>query len=145
MDVNAKRETLRDHLRRLRHLAVAYSGGVDSVYLLWEATETLGAENALGITAVSPSLPVSEREETVRLAKKHGFNHLLIQNDENENPDYAANPINRCYFCKSTLYEKAIAAARARGFELIASGANADDLGDWRPATDNDSTLRRGE
>jgi uncharacterized protein len=133
MDRGEKQRALQRRLRELGQVAVAYSGGVDSAYLLWEATQTLGAENALGITAVSPSLPASERECAERLAQAHGFNHLLIETNENENSDYAANPTNRCYFCKSTLYEHAIPVARERGFQWIATGTNADDIGDWRP------------
>ena len=106
---------------------------MDSAYLLWEATRTLGRERALGITAVSPSLPASEREDAERLAREHGFSHLLIETNENERAEYAANPTNRCYFCKSTLYEKALPVARERGFKWIATGTNADDIGDWRP------------
>jgi uncharacterized protein len=123
-------------------VVVAYSGGVDSTYLLKAATETLGLENALGVTAESPSLPASELRMARRIAAEHGFNHLVIQTHEIDDPNYTSNPQDRCYFCKSELYTTLVPLARARGFAKVASGAIADDLGDWRPgltaAAEND-------
>jgi uncharacterized protein len=133
MKLEEKRAQLQDRLRERGRLVVAYSGGIDSTYLLKIATETLGAENVLGVTAESPSLPMSELEDARRLAKEHGFNHLVIQTHEHENPEYAANPPNRCHFCKSELYTQVVPIAKERGHTWIASGANADDTGDWRP------------
>ncbi len=133
MDANEKQQHLQEHLRALGRLMVAFSGGIDSTYLLKVATETLGPENALGITAESPSLPASELRLARQLAAEHGFNHLVIQTHEVESADYAANPQNRCYFCKSELYDRLLPLARERGFPHVASGAIADDLGDWRP------------
>lgn len=131
--LSAKEAAVKSRLRALGRVVVAYSGGVDSTYLLKVATETLGSENALGVTAESPSLAASELALARRIAADHGFNHLVIQTREIENPNYALNPQNRCYFCKSELYARLVPLARERGFAHVLSGAIADDLGDHRP------------
>src|SRR5687768_4449381 len=121
-----KHASLTAHLHRLQRVVVAYSGGVDSTYLLKVATDTLGAENALGVTAESPSLPASELRLAREIAAAQGFNHLVIRTHEMDDPNYASNPQNRCYFCKSELYTTLVPLARERGFEVVASGAIAD-------------------
>jgi uncharacterized protein len=133
MTLADKHRQLTERLRALGRVAVAYSGGVDSTYLLKAATEVLGADNALGLTAESPSLPASELELSGRIAQEHGLRQVVVQTHEAENPDYAANPVNRCYFCKSEMFTVIAPIARGHGFEHILIGANADDTGDWRP------------
>jgi uncharacterized protein len=110
----------------------AYSGGVDSAYLGWAATQVLG-RRALCITADSPSYPDRHRTLAVRIAEDFGFNHEIIRTDEMARPEYRANPANRCYYCKHELYTHLSAIARDRGISAIADGSNADDRGDYRP------------
>ena len=111
---------------------VAFSGGVDSAYLAWAATDVLG-DRALCITADSPSYPARHRELALRVAREFGLRHELISTDEVDRPDYRANPENRCYFCKHELYTRLSALARERGIVHILDGTNADDRGDYRP------------
>ena len=131
----AQLEALEGRLAQLGSVLVCYSGGVDSAFVLQVAHRVLGAR-ALGMTAVSPSLPASEKDAAVALAKELGAPHELVETHEIDDPSYAANPSNRCYFCKSELYKVASEFARARGFSAIANGTNVDDLGDYRPGLD---------
>jgi uncharacterized protein len=119
-------------LRQLPALVIAYSGGVDSAYLAYAATQVLG-DRALCVTADSPSYPERHRALALRLARDFGFNHEIIHTAEMDRPEYRANPANRCYFCKQELYTRLSALAHARGIPTIADGANADDRGDYRP------------
>jgi pyridinium-3,5-biscarboxylic acid mononucleotide sulfurtransferase len=131
--VQDKREKLVSILRDSRSLVIGYSGGVDSVFLARVAVETLGRENVLAVTGRSASLP-SWMEGTAReVAERFDIPWLEIDTDEVSDPRYAANPSNRCYFCKSELWAKLLVVARQRGFETVADGANADDVGDHRP------------
>ena len=127
-----KNDALRNLLRDLQSIIVAYSGGVDSAYLAYAATAALGSR-ALCITADSPSYPERHRRLAIRLAREFGFHHEIIRTGELERPDYRANPANRCYFCKHELYTHLAAIARERGVATIADGSNADDRGDYRP------------
>jgi uncharacterized protein len=111
---------------------VAFSGGVDSAYLAWAATQALGAE-ALCVTADSPSYPDHHRQLALDVARRFGLNHRIIQTRELEQPLYRANPVNRCYYCKHELYTVLSDLARASGVSLIVDGSNADDRGDYRP------------
>jgi uncharacterized protein len=119
-------------LADLPSLIVAYSGGVDSAYLAFAATRTLGA-NALCVTADSPSYPERHRQMAVRLAGEFGFHHEFVRTDEMARPEYRANPADRCYYCKNELYSHLSAIAHERGIATIADGSNADDRGDYRP------------
>lgn len=119
-------------LADLPSLIVAYSGGVDSAFLAWAATRTLGRD-ALCITADSPSYPSRHREIAIRVARDFRFNHEIIHTAEMDRLEYRSNPANRCYFCKHELYSHLSAIARARGIPAIADGSNADDRGDYRP------------
>ena len=114
-------------------VVVAFSGGVDSAYLAWAATHVLGRDRALCITADSPSYPDHHRQLALSVARRFNLRHEIIQTHELDRPDYSANPVNRCYYCKHELYTALTHIASERGFAAIADGANADDRGDYRP------------
>lgn len=128
----AKRERLREILAAHAPLVIAYSGGVDSTLLLAEAHRTLG-DQALGVIADSPSLPRAALAEALAVARSIGVPVEVVKTLELENPDYAANPPNRCYFCKAELFQRLDGLARTRGYRAIAYGENLDDLGHERP------------
>ena len=123
---------LRDLLTGLKQVVVCFSGGVDSGYLLAEAVGTL-ADGATALTAVSPSLAPEECTDAKRLAKKLGARHLLVNTCEIDDPRYAANPVNRCYFCKAEVYAKAVAEAVRLKTPHVLDGFNLDDKTDHRP------------
>ncbi len=127
-----KLEQLRALLRSYRSCLVAYSGGVDSVFLARVAHEELGGR-ALAAIADSPSLPRRELEEALAIAREFKFPVRVVHTAEFENPSYLANPNNRCYFCKHELFEELAPLAKAEGFAVIAYGENASDIGDFRP------------
>lgn len=129
-----KIEALETILRQNAPLAVAYSGGVDSACLLAVARRVLG-DQVIGVIADSPSLPRASLAAAVDVARGFGVEVEIIRTEEMENPDYASNPLNRCYFCKAELFTKLDKLARARGFRAIAYGENADDPAALRPGS----------
>lgn len=138
-----KSERLNDILRGYESLIVAYSGGVDSAFLAAVAHNTLG-DRTIAITAHSPSLAEDELTEAVELATAQGWNHRVIVTDEMNDPRYTVNDTQRCFFCKTELYTHLIEIARSEGWQEVANGTNADDLGDFRPGLDaaRDFTVR---
>jgi uncharacterized protein len=114
-------------------VAIGYSGGVDSAFLAVVARRTLGARAVLAIIGRSASYPAEQWATARRVADDFDVPVLELDTDELADPRYAANPSNRCYFCKTELWSKLVPLARARGFHTVADGTNADDLGDHRP------------
>ena len=123
---------MRALLRSYGSCLVAYSGGVDSVFLARVAYDVLG-EKSLAVIADSPSLPRRELADALHLGERFSFPVRVVKTAEFENPDYLANPNNRCYFCKHELFEELLPLARAEKFAVIAYGENASDVGDFRP------------
>jgi len=125
-----------EHLERALHdhpsALLAFSGGVDSAFLLHVAHGVLG-ERLVALTSVSPTNPEADTAQAVALARRLGVRHLVVPSNELEVPGYAANPTDRCYLCKNRLYEICHAEARRLGVDVVLDGVNTDDLGDYRP------------
>lgn len=128
-----KEEALKGRLRHFAYAAVAFSGGVDSSYLLAVAVETLGAERVLALTADSALVPRHEMETAQRIAALMGAPHRIVPIDVMANADVVANPPERCYHCKRAVFSALQEEARRQGIEVLLHGANRDDLADFRP------------
>src|SRR5437764_8945424 len=128
----SKLDRLKDLLRAYGSCLVAYSGGVDSVFLASVAREVLG-DKSLAVIADSPSLPRRELSEALAISEEFRFPVRVIRTKEFENPNYLSNPGNRCYFCKHELFTELVPLARTGNFAVIAYGENASDVGDFRP------------
>lgn len=131
---NPKLSALRAHLREFDRVIIAYSGGVDSAFLLRVAHEELGAR-AQAMIGISPSLLPEEFEAAQKLAAQIGAPLREVETHEIEDANYAANPTNRCYFCKSELWSVLERVAKAEGFDAICDGTNTDDAREWRPGS----------
>ena len=130
--INKKQEDLKDFLKGLDSVAVAFSGGVDSTYLLYVASQIL-QNRVLAVTARSLSFPKRELEEAEAFCRLHGIEHVIVDSEELDIEGFSHNPINRCYLCKNELFTKIKEIAEQRGIKNILEGSNADDTGDFRP------------
>ena len=127
-----KYDRLVELLRELDSVVVAFSGGVDSTLLARAAKDALG-ERAVLVTADSETYPASELDEARRLGALLDMRHLVVRTEELQNPEYARNPVNRCFFCKEELFARLAPLAEREGCRALVYGANMDDLGDHRP------------
>jgi uncharacterized protein len=130
--LKAKEDALLKFLGAQGSLIVAYSGGVDSSYLAYAANRALG-KRMLAVTAHSPSYPRGHREMAVEVVRRFDLEHRFVNTQETDNPDYASNPSNRCYFCKSELFEVLERLRDELGYHAVAYGINTDDTRDFRP------------
>lgn len=130
--IASKERKLKELLQSFGSVIIAFSGGVDSAYLAYTASEELG-ERALAVTGDSASYPAFQRELTHQITVDFGVRHEIILTEEFDDPNYISNPSNRCYYCKTELYTKLDQMARERGLAVICDGTNADDVGDYRP------------
>lgn len=127
-----KLNNLEKSLSEMSEMIVAFSGGVDSTFLLWVANKVLG-NRVLAVTGKSESVASGQIEEAIQFAKDIGARHIVINTEELQDPQYANNPINRCYFCKKELFTKLELFAKDNGIKLIIEGSNLDDMSDYRP------------
>ena len=131
-DLQAKRAILDDTLRNAGRVLIAFSGGVDSSFLAYAAHRALG-DDALAVTAESPSYPANHRAMAERIAREFGIPHRFVATRELANPSYRANAPDRCYHCKTELFGVLAALRKEMGFDTVAYGVNVDDTGDFRP------------
>ncbi len=130
-----KYEKLKGIIAGFDSVIVAYSGGLDSAFLLYAAVDALGAEHVSAVTADSPSYPRSELEKAQEFAQSLGLGerHKIIETEELDDPNYAKNPVDRCFFCKQELYGRLADPSIFDGHDVVFDGFNADDVGDFRP------------
>jgi len=133
MNIQDKYKQLQRKLKDLQKVVVAYSGGVDSTFLLKAAVDTLGCENVLGCVGVSPSLSQTQYKRALEYAELIGADIKEVKLDELEDTEYSANNSDRCFHCKSHLYRTLNKIAEERGFQKVICGSNFDDLDDYRP------------
>lgn len=131
--LDEKRRALEAILRDCGSACIGYSGGVDSVFLAVAAVDVLGPDDVLAVTGRSAAYPEVQHETALECVRRFGIPHVELETDELSDPNYTANPSNRCYFCKTELWSKVAKVARARDLAVVMNGSNADDAGDWRP------------
>lgn len=132
MLLEEKLELLKDIIRKKGSAAVAFSGGVDSTFLIKVAKEVLG-DKLIAVTATSSTYPERELNEAIKYAKDFGVKHIIISSEELDIEGFASNPKNRCYYCKKELFTKVKEVALENGIEYVFDGSNLDDNGDYRP------------
>ena len=130
--IDQKFARLREIFRPMRSLMVAFSGGVDSTFVLRAAHDAVG-DRVTALTTTSPTMPDDDRRSAIEMGRLIGARHLIIESNELEIPGYAGNPLNRCYLCKHNLFTVCVAKAQELGIHEIADGLNLDDLNDYRP------------
>ncbi|MGK5093420.1 ATP-dependent sacrificial sulfur transferase LarE [Deltaproteobacteria bacterium TL4] len=131
-DLKNKYQSLKQYLKSLESVVVAFSGGIDSSLVAYMALHEIG-EKVLAVTSASPSLKESDLQLTAELALEWKMRHQIIQTQELENPNYQSNPNDRCYYCKSTLYQELAQIAKAQNYRHVVNGTNMDDAQDYRP------------
>ena len=130
--LDARLNQMRAMFAPMRSLIVAFSGGVDSTFVLKVAHDTIG-DSVIALTTTSPTMPDEDRDSALAMARLIGARHMVVESNELEIPGYAANPLNRCYLCKHNLFTVCEAKAAELGIDVIVDGLNLDDLHDYRP------------
>lgn len=132
-ELNEKFQQLKSIIKNLSSVVVAFSGGVDSTFLLKVCLDTLGYEKVLAVTAKSATYPISELQDAEKLARMLGARHKIIESEELDIPGFSDNPPERCYYCKKELFGKLLDIAREENINFVVDGSNFDDTGDFRP------------
>lgn len=132
LEMKERYEKLRAILKEMGSVVIGFSGGVDSTFLSYTAHDVLG-DQALAVTAVSPTLPESEERDARDMAASIGIRHLVVHSTEFSDPEFVKNPKNRCYICKKIRFTALVNLAKQEGFHWVVDGGNVDDLGDFRP------------